>query len=61
MEVFLARKIVSKLSEIWSGMFILDPDLDFLHILDPVSRGKMGGGAHRIPDPDSYSQHYLGC
>ncbi len=28
-------KIVSKLSEIWSGMFTPDPDLDFLPIPDP--------------------------
>ncbi len=29
------QKIISKLSEIWSGMFIPDPDLDFLPIPDP--------------------------
>ncbi len=28
--VLLTKKIVCKLSEIWSGMFIPDPDLDFL-------------------------------
>jgi hypothetical protein len=37
-QVFLTQKIVSKLSEICSGMFIRDPDLDFLSILDYVSR-----------------------
>ncbi len=37
--------IVSKLSEIWSGLFIPDPDPDFLPIPDPVSRGHKG---HRI-------------
>ncbi len=36
-------KIVSKLSEIWSGMFIPDPDLDFLPIPDP--------GVKKAPDP----------
>jgi hypothetical protein len=36
-EVLLTPKIVSKLSEIRSGMFIPDPDLDFLSILDPRS------------------------
>ncbi len=43
----LSHKIVSKLSEIWSGMFSLDLDLDFLPIPDP--RVKMA------PDP----QHCL--
>ncbi len=39
-------KIVSKLSEIWSGMFIPDPDpgpdLNFLPIPDPGSRDQKG-------------------
>jgi hypothetical protein len=35
----LTQKIVSQLSEIWSSMFIPDPDLDFLPILNPISRG----------------------
>ncbi len=39
----LNRKIVSKLSEIWSGMFILEPHLDFLPIPDP--------GVKKTPDP----------
>ncbi len=30
----LTQKIVSKLSEIWSGLFIPDPDTDFLPIPD---------------------------
>ncbi len=31
----LSQKIVSKLSELWSGMFIPDPDLDvFTHLYD---------------------------
>ncbi len=33
--VFLTHKIVSKLSEIWSWMFIPDPDLDLWHVPDP--------------------------
>jgi hypothetical protein len=40
-------KIVSKLSKIWSGMIIPDPDLDFIPIPDPGSRGSK---RHRIPD-----------
>jgi hypothetical protein len=39
------QKIDSKLSEIWSGMFIPDPDLDFLPIPDPGSRGQKGTGS----------------
>ncbi len=31
----LTQKIVLKLSEIWSGLFIPDPDPDFLRIPDP--------------------------
>jgi hypothetical protein len=38
-------------------MFIPDPDLDFLPITDPGSRGKKGTGS-RIPDQDS--QHCFG-
>jgi len=33
--VFLTHKIVSKLSKIWSWMFIPDPDLDFWPVPDP--------------------------
>jgi hypothetical protein len=51
-QVFLTQKIVSKLSEIGSGMFTLDPDLDFLPIPDHGSRGQKGP---RIPDP----QHWV--
>jgi hypothetical protein len=37
---FTPKKIVSKLSEIWSGMFILDPDLHPSQIPDPgVKKG----------------------
>ncbi len=42
----LTQKIVSKLSEIWSGLFIPDPAPDFLPIPDPVFhyRGQKGTG-----------------
>ncbi len=40
-------KIVSKLEEIWSWMFIQAPDLDFLPIPDPKSKDQR----HCIPDP----------
>ncbi len=33
------QKIVPKLSKIWSGLFIPDPDSDFLPIPDPGSKG----------------------
>ncbi len=42
-EVFLTPQIFSMLSEIWSGMFIPDPVLDFLPIPDP--------GVIKAPDP----------
>jgi hypothetical protein len=47
------QRIVSELSEIWSGMFIPDPDLDFYPSRIPVPgfRGQKGTGS-RIPDPD---------
>ncbi len=32
--------MVSKLWEIWSGLFIPDPDPDFLPILDTGSKGQ---------------------
>ncbi len=40
----LTQKIVTKLSEIWSGLFIPDPDPDFLPIPNPRSRGKKATG-----------------
>jgi hypothetical protein len=43
----LTQKCVSKLSEISSGMFIPDPDLDFLPIPDPEIK--------KTPDPGSGS------
>ncbi len=49
----LTQKVVSTLSEIWSGLFIPDPDLDFLSILDPGSRGQKGTGSRiRISNTD---------
>jgi hypothetical protein len=39
------KKWFSKLSEIWSGLFILDPDPYFLHIQDLGSRGQKGTGS----------------
>jgi hypothetical protein len=41
-QVFEPKKIVSKLLEILFGLFIADPDPDFLTILDPGSRGHKG-------------------
>ncbi len=48
---YFKPKIVTKLSEIWSRLFIPDPDPGFLPILDPGSRGKKGTGS-QISDPD---------
>ena len=45
----LTQKIVSKLSEIWSKIFIPDTDLYFFSIPDPGSKGQQ---LHRILDPD---------
>ncbi len=41
----ITQKIVSKLSEIWPGMFIPDPNLKFLLIPDPGFRGQKGIGS----------------
>jgi hypothetical protein len=41
----LIQKTVSKLSEVWFGLFIPDPDPDFLPIPDPGSRGQKGTGS----------------
>ncbi len=48
---FLTRKMVSNLSEILSGMFVTDSDLDFYPSRIQESK------RHRIPDPDL--QHCL--
>ncbi len=50
--VFLTQTVVSKLSEIWSGLLIPDPGSGswFLFIPDPGSRGQKGTGS-QIPDP----------
>jgi hypothetical protein len=45
--VYLSQKIVFKLSEIWSGIFIPDSDLDFVPIPD--------SGVKKAPDPGSGS------
>ncbi len=44
-QYFLTKKNVSNLSEIWSGMFIPDPKLDFLPIPDPGFTGQNGTGS----------------
>jgi hypothetical protein len=41
--IYVFQPIVSKLSKIWSGMFI--PDLDFWPIPDPGSRDQKGTGS----------------
>ncbi len=45
----LTQKIVSKLSEIWSGLFIRDPFPDFYSFLIPDP------GVKKVPDPGSAS------
>ncbi len=52
-EFTYSRTIVSKLSKIWYGMLIPDPDLDFLPILD------QGSKRHRIPDPQHCLKSFL--
>ncbi len=47
----LTQKIVSKLSEIWSGSFIPDPDPNILATPDPGSGGQKGTGS-RIRNTD---------
>jgi hypothetical protein len=44
----LTQKSIYKLSEIWSGLFIPDPDPDF----SPIPSRIQGSKRHRIPDPD---------
>ena len=51
----LTLKIVSKITVIWSGMFIPDPDVDFLPVPEPESRGQR----HRIPDPHPQHCYFL--
>ncbi len=41
----LTQKIVSKLPEIWSGMFFPDPDLDILPIPDPEVKQALDPGS----------------
>ncbi len=47
---YLTQKSISKLSEIWSGLFIPDPDPDFLPIPDP--------GVRKAADPGSGSAQH---
>ncbi len=42
---YLTQNIFFQLSEIWSWLFIPDPDLDFLPIQDPGSRDQKGTGS----------------
>ncbi len=44
--------MVSKLSEIWSGLFIPDPDPDFLPIPDSGSRGQKCTGSATLKKMD---------
>ncbi len=50
-------KNVSKLSEIWTGLFISNPDPDFLTIPDPGSRGQKSTGS-RIRNTGRIRSHY---
>jgi hypothetical protein len=56
-ELFLTLKIVSKLSEKWSEMFIPDPNPDFfpsrIRIRIFSHPGSRYQKKYRIPDPDS--------
>jgi hypothetical protein len=54
------KKLVSKLSEIWSGMFIPDPDFDFLSIPDPgVKKAPdIGSGTITLQDTSWKSELY---
>ncbi len=42
---YLIPKNLSKLSETWSGLFIPDPDPNFIAVQDPGSRGQKGNGS----------------
>ncbi len=51
----LTQKIVSKLSEIWSGMFIPDPDAGSGSLfLNPYRIPNPGSKRHRIPEPQHW-------
>ncbi len=55
---FNPKKMVSKPSEIWSGLFIPDPDPDFLTIPDPGSWGVKKGpdsGSVTLPSPSAHT------
>ncbi len=53
----LTQRIVSKLSEIWSGLFIPDPDPDFFtHPGSRIQESKGTGSRIRIRNTDAYVQ-----
>jgi hypothetical protein len=57
----LTQKTVSKLAEIWSRLFIPDPDPDFLPIPDPESRGEKGTLSRiRIRNTGKIYRKYIG-
>jgi hypothetical protein len=62
-ELNLTQKLVSKLSEIWSGLFrigIRDPNPDFLPNPDPGSRGQKGTGSRIRNTLHRYAQQMSG-
>ncbi len=59
LSIFLTQKIVSKLSEIWSRMFSPDPDLHFLPIPDPGSRGQKGTGSRIRIRTTALNMHWI--
>ena len=59
LNVFVIQKVVSKLWEIWSGMFILDPGSRFF--THPGSRDQKSIKKHWIPDPQHRPGVFPGC
>ncbi len=57
----LAQKMVSKLLEIWSGLFISDPDPDFLPIPDPGYKGQKGTVSRIRNTVDFIEPYYAYC
>ncbi len=53
----LTQKVVCKLSEIWSGFFIPDPDPDYFPIQDPGFRVQKSTRSH--PDPQHCQEALL--
>ncbi len=57
--IILTPKIISKLSEIWSGLFLPNPDPDFLAIPDTWSRGQKSTRSRiRIRNTGRIRSHY---